>query len=219
MTNLRAMRTLSVSFVGAVVVAAAGHVFATSPQGVAGANLQIGKHTTLSQIRALPDSAPVRTPGGRVTTAGRFKALADAIVRIRQKGAGTQPNPAFALSRTRGPAQLVLAPGADLREVAKRPESDVIGLPDGRTITVGDLKKLSAFQQRRTGRALLDAPSVARRQARTGPATRIDSTDDLARLAGRPDSLLLETRTGKRLTLGELRAYARANGTKLGVRK
>ena len=47
----------------------------------------------------------------------------------------------------------------------------------------------------------------------------IDSKDDFKRLVKKPDSTLLRTRSGKSVTLGKMRAYAKAHGTKLGARK
>lgn len=63
---------------------------------------------------------------------------------------------------------------------------------------------------------------VQAKRARRYPqqqAILIDSKDDFKRLAKQPDSTLLRTRSGKNVTLGKLRAYAKTHGTPLGVRK
>lgn len=188
------------------------------PPAVSGNAVQMTKQTSINQIRALPDNTILRMPSGRVMTAKRFKTLADAITQARKVGPAGTPDPKFAFSRTQSAPQLQLKPGVNLREVAKRPDSDVLQLPDGRKLTVGDLKKLSALQQRRTGKSLLDAQASAR-PSREGPAIRVDSREDLGKLGDKPDSTVLETRTGKRITLGELRALAKAQGKAIGELK
>ena len=63
---------------------------------------------------------------------------------------------------------------------------------------------------------------VQAKRARRYPerqAILIASKDDLRKLAKKPDSTLLRTRSGKNVTLGKLRAYAKAHGTALGVHK
>lgn len=190
----------------------------TVPPALSGNSLQITKQTSMNQIRALPDNAMIRTPNGRVMTAKRFKTLADAIAEVRKAGPAGKPDPRFAFSRTQGAAQVQLKPGVDLKNIAKRPDSDVLQLPDGRKLTVGDLKKLSAIQQKRTGKSLLDMQS-ATRPSWEGPAIRVNSREELAKLGDKPDSTVLETRTGKRITLGELRAHAKAQGKAIGELK
>lgn len=192
---------------------------ATGPAALSGNSLQITKQTSMSQIRALSDNATVRTSNGREISAKRFKALADAIVEARKVGPMAKPNPAFAFSRTQGAAQVQLRPGVNLKEIAKRPDSDVLQLPDGRKFTVGDLKKLSAIHQKRTGKSLMDVQASVQRPSREGVAIKVSSKEELKSMAAKPDSTVLETPGGKRITLGELRAVAKARGKTIGELK
>ena len=58
-----------------------------------------------------------------------------------------------------------------------------------------------------------------RRYKPQSPAILVDSREDFKRLRKKPDSTILRTKSGKRVTLGKLRAYAKANGTPLGIKK
>jgi len=181
--------------------------------------IAVTPQTRLADVRALPPGTVVRLPNGHLMPAQHVAKLADAISKIQQGGGAAKANPQLAFSRTTAPAQLQLKPGVNLREVAKRPDSDVLQLPNGQKLTVGDLKKVAAVEKARTGRSLLEAPSVAALPSRAGPALRITSRDDFRKLDGKPDSTVLESSKGKRITLGELRAYAKVNGKPLGERK
>ena len=184
-----------------------------------GNRLQITPQTTMKQIRALPDDAQVRTANGSVISAKRYKLLADSITSIRKIGATARPDPKLSFSRTQGQAQVQLKPGMNLADIARRPDSDVLQLPDGRKLTVGDLKKISAVRQALGGKSLLAAQPQSQRPSMAGPAIRINSNKDLIKLAYKPDSTVLESSNGKRITLGELRAYNKAREARPGARK
>lgn len=183
-----------------------------SPQRV-----QITPALRLSDIRALPDSTTVRLASGREMSAGRYKQLVDAFSAIRTAGLDRKPDPKLALSRTQGPAQVQLRPGADLQAIARLPEAHVVQLPTGEKFTVGDLKRLSALQKVTTGRSLLEPQPAARRPSLQGPAVRATADMSLLKLADKPDSTIIEAPNGTRVTLGELRAYhkkTQANGAR-----
>lgn len=215
------LRNLCISSLVSAIIAMACPALAAdnAPLAVSGNSVQITKQTSMNQIRALPDHAQIRTPNGRVMSAQRFKTLADAIAAARKISPAGKPHPQFAFSRTQANAQVQLKPGVNLKEIAKRPDNDVLQLPDGRKITVGDLKKLSVIQQKRTGQSLLDVKPAAQRPSREGPAIKVNSKAELNKLADKPDSTILESRTGKRITLGELRAHAKAQGRAVGELK
>ena len=87
-----------------------------------------------------------------------------------------------------------------------RPDTDVVQLPNGMKLTVGDMKKLAELSPALKGRAMLP-------QARgdlNGAAIRVTSSADLSKLRNAPDTTILENPNGVRVTLGELRAHARA---------
>lgn len=173
--------------------------------------MQVTRETRLSEIRALPDNATVRLGNGREMSAGRYKELADAFTAIGKAGRGRTPDPRMRFSRTTAPAQVQLRPGADLQAIARLPDDNVLQLPTGEKFTVGDLKRLSALQKARTGRSLLDARPSAPRARLEGPAIRVTPRMKLVDFADKPDSTILETPSGGRVTLGELRATYKKN--------
>jgi hypothetical protein len=180
--------------------------------------VQINSKMTMAQIKALPDNAQVRIPSGRVVSALKYKRVADAILKIKAAGNSTMPQPQFLFAKPSGTAKVQLREGVNLQEIAKRPDSDVLQMPDGNKITVGDLKKLSVLQQKLTGKSLLEMKSSARPNL-SGAAIKVSSPQDIKKLADKPDSTILESASGKRVTLGELREYAKTHGTPLGVAK
>ena len=164
---------------------------------------------SLAQIRALPAATVVRLPSGREMSAAQYNKLADTFIAIRKAGLDRAPPPKSAFSRTKGPAQVQLRAGMDLSAIAQRPDTDVVQLPTGEKFTVGDLKRLSAVEKVRTGRGLLDPPGP--RPGLAGPSVKITPGFDAAKLTGKPDSTVLETPSGQRITLGELRAYQKTS--------
>jgi len=181
--------------------------------------LQVTPQTTMKQIRMLPPTTQVQLKSGRVVPASQVSKLADAILEIRKKGFTQQIRPQYKFSTAQGQPALQLKPGVNLREVSKRPDSDVLQLPDGRKITVGDLKKISELRRQMTGQSLLDIqPKQGALPSRTGTAIKVRSTNDIKALGDKPDSTILENNQGKRITLGELKAYSKMTGKPLGVK-
>jgi hypothetical protein len=81
------------------------------------------------------------------------------------------------------------------------------------------IKKLSVFLLAALFIYLPVQAKLNRRYKPQTPAILVDSREDFKRLARKPDSTVLRTKSGKRVTLGKLRAYAKAHGTPLGVKK
>lgn len=186
------------------------------PMANVGKVIQLTNKTKMADIRALPDDAMISTANGKLIPAKNFKNMADAISKIRQAGFNPTPRADLQFSRTQAAPSLQLKKGVDLKEVAKRPDSDVLQLPDGKKLTVGDLKKLSVLNQKLNGKSLLDMQTRPQRPGREGVAIKIRSKDDIQKLTGKADSTLLESPSGKKITLGELRDYAKVNGKALG---
>jgi hypothetical protein len=84
-----------------------------------------------------------------------------------------------------------------------------VQLPNGPKVSVADLTRLDSVMQRWKGHGIV-AQAPAGRPSLTGPAVMVHNTHDLAGLQGKPDSTVLENPKGVRVTLGELRAQAKA---------
>ena len=162
---------------------------------------------TLAKIRQLPPDTLLQTKGGRQVRVDQFVKLTDALGSLKGKQASTQRTD-MKFSRPTAVATVQIKPGADLKAIAQMPPGTVLELQrrNGSPVklTVADLKRLAAFEQRRSGRNLLASRSAA--PSRSGPAITINSTSDLKLLKGKPDSTVLESPDHKRNTLGELKA-------------
>jgi hypothetical protein len=169
----------------------------------------------MTEVRALPDNAMVQTQGGRVVSARTLKRLADAIQMAKKGQSAPASLPQF--SRPQGAAQVQVKPGTDLHALAARPNNDVMLLPNGQKMTVGEFKALSELARRQTGRSIIERQPV--RAAATGPVIKIKSNAELGKLADKPDATILENPQGQRITLGELRSYAKQHGRTLGEKK
>lgn len=173
---------------------------------------QISAKTTMTHLQSLPDNQIVRMSNGREVPAANLKALAN-FIRTAKKAPGKPPQK-FIMPA--GAAQVQVQKGFNLHALSSRNNSDVIQLPSGRKMTVDQFKKIDMLAKITTGKSLLErqpAEPVAK-----GPAIKIKSVQDLKALAGKPDSTLLESPLGKKITLGELKEYAKKNGKDLGVK-
>lgn len=160
---------------------------------------------TLAHLRTLPPDTPLRTAGGRVVTARQMIALTDAI-----RSATSKPHAPSetGFSRPQGPATTELSRGSYLPAVFNRPATDVVQLPNGAKLTVADLKRLDNVMQRWKGHGI--AQTQPARPNLAGPAVMVHNAHELQALQGKPDSTVLENPKGVRVTLGELRAQAKA---------
>lgn len=176
-------------------------------------SFQVSAKTTMNQIRALPDHQNVRMANGNVVRVGNLKKLANIIKMAKMGGA----KPPQKMTLPQGVPQLKIQKGFNFHELATRKNSDVIQLPSGTQITVEQYKKIDAFAKIATGRSFAErqAPMSAKG---SGAPIKIKSAKDLAALAGKPDSTILESPLGKKITLGELRAYAKKNNKPVGVK-
>jgi hypothetical protein len=99
-----------------------------------------------------------------------------------------------------------------LSAALSRSNGDTVELPNGARLTVADLRKLGALAQRERGRNPLDmaAPVSAAARASSAPPIIVRNKQDLMALKGRPDNTVVQAPNGARITLGDIRAAARA---------
>lgn len=175
---------------------------------------EVTKKTKLSEIRALPDNKPVRMTNGRVIPAKNLKAFADMLKSAKTKSAPVRATEKF--SPAQGAAQIQLTKGSNLHLLKTRSNSEVIQLPSGRKMTVGDFKKMDQIAIAMTGQSITSRQTAP--PTGSGTPIKIKSKKDFETFSGKPDSTILESPSGKKITLGELRAYAKKNNKPLGVR-
>jgi hypothetical protein len=179
-----------------------------------GVNQSITKFTpniTVSSLAGRPDSDLVELQSGRRVTVGTLRRL-DALA---QKMRAATPRVARDTATLRVKPAATGTPlhnAADLAAALKRPDNETVQLPSGRRVTVGQIKLLQPFIEKKLGRPLTALPQ---RPNRTGPAIKITSQPDRAAaekywrdiLLQKPDSTVLENTKGERITVGELKQY------------
>lgn len=172
---------------------------------------------TMAQIQKLPDDAQITVPGGNVVSAKRYRKIAMAIQKIQQRKLTL--NSPMAFSRTQGVPSAQISKGVDLKKLMARPDSDVLQLPDGRKITVKDLKGLSELYQQLHGQSLesVQGANVPKRPNLAGKAIMVSSVEEIQKMSDLPDDTIVENPKGKRATLGEIRKYAQVTGKPVGV--
>lgn len=169
-----------------------------------------------SQIRNLNDNQDVKLKSGRVVKAGRLKALAE-IVRSANKAPSTSKSPT-GFSKNTAAGKVHIEKGFNLRKLETMSSGETLQLPSGRSITVSDFKKIDqVYKATHSGRSLLDGqPALPNHK---GAAIKVKSLKELQALSDKPDNTIVENQLGKRITLGELRSYAKKVNKPFGVRK
>lgn len=187
-----------------VVILMATALLASSP-AFAATNPAVIKMTpqmTTQSLAGRADSDLVEFKNGRQLPVRDIRRL-DAISRkLRAPG---KPLPAALTAKPVATGGVPLRHRGDLLGALKRADSDTIQLPSGRQLTVGQLRLLKPELEKQLGRPLDSLPV---RQIPTGPATKLQRTIDRAGWKGilkQPDSTVLESPNGKRITVGELR--------------
>jgi hypothetical protein len=108
-------------------------------------------------------------------------------------------------SQTAQPGSIKFTPGMTIGSLAGRADSDMLELPSGRRMTVGDARRLHAATQRLRGAAAggKGSPLSSAKPAATG--TPIKSPADLAAALKRPDNETIQLPNGKLITVAQLR--------------
>lgn len=172
------------------------------PQG----NAALPKKITYSKgmspgaLAALADRDIVELAPGRYLKMGDARRLAA----IAQKFKTAQPG-------SRRPPELRAKPAAtgkplknpsDLASAFTLPDQETVQLPSGRTYTAGLVKKVREDVEKGLGRRIDQVPQ---RPSLEGPAVKVHSGSDWKDLLQRPDSTVLESPQGTRITVGELK--------------
>ena len=178
--------------------------------------VQKGNKASFAQIKNLKDDQKVELSNGRQIRAGRLKTLADLIRTANKQSAKSSVLSPAGFSRTTAAGKVKIKNGYNLRNIEKMNSADTIQLPSGRSITAADFKKLDQLNKKMNGKSLLDnQPALSKRN---GPTVKIKSSKELVALESKPDSTVITNAFGKRISIGELRAYAKKNNKPFGVK-
>lgn len=154
----------------------------------------------LQSFAGRPDSELIEFADGRRVRLGDMRRIEQSAQRLRSAPKvavvppGLQFKPAASGTRVETPQALA--------DALKRPDSDTLVLPSGAKLTVGQLKFLQPMVEKRLGRPLSAAPG---RPPLSGQANKVTAQSDWKSILAQPDSTVLESPSGKRVTVGELK--------------
>lgn len=172
--------------------------------------VRLPPNVRMQDLSALRPDQVIETPSGRRLNVGRFRAIQQAVESARQRTSRPRPQAFPILAPTPRLAPVPLRPHESAAEILARPPDQVVRLADGRTATVAQLRAIAPYVQQRYGVKL-----ASTRAPPQGPALKIRSVADLKSLPrNAADDTVLETPSGKRITLGELKAAARTRGVR-----
>lgn len=172
-----------------------------TPVQANGPVVRITAATRTDQILNLRDDQTIETPSGRRINVGRFRRLQAMFAGARSRHAQRRAaEPALLpLPSQRGTPR---GAGENAAQLLARPDSDVIRLRSGSSVSVAQLRVVARYLQQH-GRMPAFQPV---RPSLSGPATRIATVAELKSVPrDAPDSQVLESPKGTRVTVGELR--------------
>lgn len=180
---------------------------AEAPARATAASRAVIPYTPAMTVRSLAgraDSDIVEFAPNRRMRVGDLRRLDAAASRMR---GGERAAPA-GLVAPPGRSGTPLRSGEDLNDALRRPGTEVFQLPSGRTVTAEQLRFVMPRVEARLGRAVT-APG----QPAAGRVLRVDARTDWRAVLSRPDDTVLESPSGRRVTVGAIkRELAAATG-------
>ncbi|MHB8835409.1 MAG: hypothetical protein ACYC9Y_06850 [Candidatus Methylomirabilia bacterium] len=158
---------------------------------------------TMSALAERPDSDLVQLTNGRRINVGSLRRLKAAQVRMQAALPGSRLAPA--LLQKPAATGTPVGSAAELAAALKRPGTDTVRFPSGRTATVDQIKFLQPFVEQRLGRSL---SSQTLRQSSSGAPikiTKATNKGDWLQILKLPADTLLEAPDGRRMSVGALK--------------
>lgn len=157
----------------------------------------------ITSLAGRPDSDVVVFKNKRRMRVGDLRRLNAAAQQMR----GAAPARALPPGLKARPAATgtPVANAADLAAALKRGGTDTLELPSGKTLTAAQLRFLQPEVEKKLGHRL---DAVPPRPVLTGPAIKVPkgvSRAEWQKLLQKPDNTILESPSGKRVTVGEIR--------------
>ena len=162
-----------------------------------------------TDLSALRDDQMIETPSGNRVAVRKLRFIQQAVAQARAKTAVRRQGAFKILPPTFAPC-VKPAPGETAAQILARPPSDVICTPSGRSVSVAQLRLIApTVQQRPQFRSIRALPMA-------GPAIPIASRQELraqfhTNLKNAPDSTVLVSPKGTRVTIGQLKALLKSN--------
>jgi hypothetical protein len=165
-----------------------------------------------SSLAALPNTALVEIPNGRRVSVGTIRNLENAAKIMRTSRINHTPATLKYLP-DRNNIAMQVKNATDLTAALKLPDNATIKFPSGRVATAGQIKFVKPLIEKRLGRPLTALPQ---RPNLSGPAIKIpeNMSKSMSKseqqkfwedILQKPDSTVLESSHGKRITVAELK--------------
>ncbi len=165
------------------------------------------KHTpgmTVGSLAGRADTDVIQFSNGRHVTVGQMRRLEAAAKIMRAPRADKLP--ASLKAKPTG-SNIVVSNGRELATALKRPDNDTMQFPSGQRVTVGVVRFLQPYIEKKLGRKMDQVPT---RPDLTGPAVNVSKNttkEEWKNILRKPDSTVLQSPNGARVTIGELKPY------------
>jgi len=165
-----------------------------------------------SSLAAMSDTELVELPNGRRVSVGTIRHLENAAKIMRTSRVNHTPATLKYLPEKNNIAMQVKN-ATDLMAALKLPDNATVKLPSGRVATAGQIKFVQPLIEKRLGRQMI---SIQQRPNLSGPAIKIpeNMSKSMSKseqqkfwedILQKPDSTVLESPHGKRITVAELK--------------
>ena len=185
------------------VLASEAPVASGNMQPAAPAVLKLNRNLSPTALQGKAATDLVELSNGKRMKIGDIRRLTAVAQKNRSLAPNSKEPPALKL-RPAATGGIALRNKNDFQAVMQRPDNETVVLPSGKRTTVGMLKLVQPQVEERR-KQLRPAAISSPRPDLAGPAIRVDATTDWYALFKQPDTTVLETSHGKRITLGELK--------------
>ncbi len=166
--------------------------------------VRVGHGVRIQDLATLRNDQFIEAPSGRRVQVGKFRQLLIALQQAKLRTSRPRRAEFTILPPAKGPG-VARRPGETAAQLLARPPTDVIRMKNGHTVSVAQLRLIAPYVERKYGVSLSGGAST--RPPLNGPAITIVSLAQLRSIpASTPDSTVLMSPQGTRITLGELRA-------------
>jgi len=155
-----------------------------------------------SQLTQLSSEQLIETSNGKRIKVGSYRQLQQYFSAGAASGGVRHEMQVPILQTAHGKGSPIVR-GTTPQQLLSRPDTDLIQLSSGNTVSVAQLKALVPYVERVYGVQLHGV--AASRSVYSGPASHIQTAADLKNFKNAPDSTVLESPKGTRVTLGDLR--------------
>jgi hypothetical protein len=176
-----------------------------SAQGSTALTPNIIKYTPALKVKDLtgiPDTSFVEFSPGRRISVGALRKLEIKQQQMRAPKVSRLPAALRIKPSPAGGRRLHSA--SELPSILKLPDRETIILPSGRRATVAQIKFLQPFVEKQTG---ISFAALPKRPNLLGTAVKVNARSDWKAILQMPDSTILESPSGRRITVAEAKQY------------